>query len=236
MCSEWLLPKDLKSKLKRSRLQNLSEHNCNSLGNHCQDTGVQRCCARPSGCSLMYTFMNNNPQQRHRRQCWRFCYSACVLRIEYGLKIKLLTSQGFWPSLFLQFLSLSGCEHRTLTTSGHPNLQAKWSGVSKPWNTQMIWTRAAFWKKLIWFGWCGGRTYSLIWSVEVKIYNVADTFLQHNFLVVGVHEAHELGVFQGVQQQLGDSCLVLLGCHVHDVVPAALLSRQNSGTTVWIRT
>lgn len=82
----------------------------------------------------------------------------------------------------------------------------------------------------------GQITYSLIWSVEVKIDNVADTFPQHNFLVVWIHEAHKLGVFQGVQQQLGDSSLVLLGCHVHYVVPAALLTRQNSGTTVWIRT
>lgn len=80
------------------------------------------------------------------------------------------------------------------------------------------------------------RTYSLIWSVEVKIYNVADTFLQHYFLVVWIHEAHKLWVLQGVEQKLGDSCLVLLGCNMHYVVPAALLTRQKQQTTVWIRT
>lgn len=79
------------------------------------------------------------------------------------------------------------------------------------------------------------RTYSLIWSVEVKIYNVADPFLQHDFLVIWVHEAHELWVLQGVQQQLSDAPLVLLGCHVHYIVPTALLNRQNSGETGWIR-
>lgn len=83
----------------------------------------------------------------------------------------------------------------------------------------------------MWLSCYGKRTYSLIWGIEVKIYNVADTFLQHDFLVVWVHEAHKLWVFQGVQQQLGDSRLVLLGCHMHYVVPAALLNRQNSGTT-----
>lgn len=57
-----------------------------------------------------------------------------------------LTSDGFWSYLFLQFLSVSGCEHRTFTTSGHPNLQAKWSGVSKPCdrqNTHTLWTEAS---------------------------------------------------------------------------------------------
>lgn len=53
-------------------------------------------------------------------------------------KVHLLTSQGLWPSLFLQLLSISGCEQRTLTTSGHPNLQAKWRGVSKPCKYKQI--------------------------------------------------------------------------------------------------
>lgn len=83
--------------------------------------------------------------------------------------------------------------------------------------------------------WCRKRTDSFIWSVEVKIYNVADSFLQHDFLVVWVHETHELGVFQSVQQQLGNPRLVLLCCHMHDIVAAALLHRHNKGTCIWIR-
>lgn len=39
--------------------------------------------------------------------------------------IQTLTSHGFWPSLFSRSLMILGCEHSTLTTSGHPNLQAK---------------------------------------------------------------------------------------------------------------
>ncbi len=43
---------------------------------------------------------------------------------------QFLTADGFWSYLFLQCLSMLGCEHRTSTTSGHPNLHAKCSGVS----------------------------------------------------------------------------------------------------------
>lgn len=68
--------------------------------------------------------------------------------------------------------------------------------------------------------------YSLVGGVEVKVYDVVDALLQHALLVVRVHEAHEIGVFQSVQQQLGDARLVLFGCHVHDVIPTSLLNRQ----------
>lgn len=81
------------------------------------------------------------------------------------------------------------------------------------------------------FGRCGERTYGLIGRVEVKVYNVADASLQHDILVVGVHEAHELGVLQGVQQQLGDARLVLLGSHMHHIVPAALLCPETKQKT-----
>lgn len=85
------------------------------------------------------------------------------------------------------------------------------------------------------FNWECERTDSFIWSVEVKVYNVADSFLQHDFLVIWVHEAHKLWVFQGVQQQLSNPCLVFLGCHVHYIVPAALLNINHRGTTEWVR-
>ncbi|TNN70647.1 hypothetical protein EYF80_019084 [Liparis tanakae] len=44
--------------------------------------------------------------------------------------------------------------------------------------------------------------------------DAAEDVMLHNFQVVWIHEAHKLGVFQGVQQQLGDTSLVLLGCHL----------------------
>lgn len=46
------------------------------------------------------------------------------------------TSEGFWLYLFLQFLSMSGWEQSMFTTSGQPNLHAKWRGVSNPYKTQ----------------------------------------------------------------------------------------------------
>lgn len=119
-------------------------------------------------------------------------------------------STGHWPHLDIQTCRQSGAVFQ--------NPEAR-----KQTRNKVI---SATWLHLVRItGRCRKRTDSFIWSVEVKIYNVADSFLQHDFLVVWVHEAHELRVFQSVQQQLGDPCLVLLRSHVHDIVAAALLNR-----------
>ena len=69
----------------------------------------------------------------------------------------------------------------------------------------------------------GRLTHSFVWSVEVQVHDVADASLQHVLLVVGVHETHELGVLQRVQQELGHPGLVLLSSHMHHIITAALL-------------
>lgn len=166
------------------------------------------------------------------------CLSQYACLVKQGLKIKTPYITWFLAFLVLTVLVNVRMRAQDIDHVWAPKLTGKVKWCFKALehtDKHTIWTQHIHYflkeSNLIWLL-AGMVTYSLIWSVEVKIYNVADTFLQHNFLVIRVHEAHELWVFQSVQQQLGNSCLVLLGCHMHHVVPAALLTRQNSETTV----
>lgn len=61
---------------------------------------------------------------------------------------------------------------------------------------------------------CVCATHRFVRRVEIQIDDVSDALLQHELLIMRIHEAHELGVLQRFQEKPSDSRLVFFCCDV----------------------